>query len=290
MLGNIISAQRKKLGLTQEQLAQKLDVTNQAVSKWETDQSCPDVTMLPKLAELFGISMDELFGKEPPVREAVQDLPWEDDEAFRIVLYQGRKLLRSCKKAKEYTFTYQGPVRDVYCDLNMECGSVGGNVTAGGYVECEDVGGNVIAEGYVECGSVGDNVKAGGYVECQDVAGHVSAGGYVECDAVEGNVNAGGYAECDAVEGSVCAGSYIECDDVGGSVSAGTYVECGDVGGDVTSGDYVECGDIGGNVSAQGELIQGEDRDKSGVKIVFSSDDDEQKKKRFSFDLGDIFK
>ena len=290
MLGNIISAQRKKLGLTQEQLAQKLDVTNQAVSKWETDQSCPDVAMLPRLAEVFGISMDELFGREIPVRETVQGLPWEDDDAFRIVLYQGRNLLRKSKNAMQYTFTYQGPVRDIYCDLNMECGSIAGSVTAGGYVDCEDVGGNVIAESYVECGNVGGNVEAGGYTECQDVAGHVSAGGYVECDAVAGNVNAGGYAECDAVEGSVCAGSYIECDDVGGSVSAGSYVECGDVGGDVTSGDYVECGDIAGNVSAQGDLIQGEDRKSSGFTITVSDDEDAQKKKRYTFDWGDLFK
>ena len=290
MLGNIISAQRKKLGLTQEQLAQKLDVTNQAVSKWETDQSCPDVAMLPRLADLFEISMDELFGEEPTVRETVQDLPWEDDDAFRIVLYQGRKLLRKSKNAKQYTFTYEGPVRDIYCDLNIECGSIGGSVTAGGYVECEEVGGNVIAEGYVECGSVAGNVKAGGYTECADVAGHVTAGGYVECDAVEGNVNAAGYAECDAVEGSVCAGSYVECDDVGGSVSAGSYVECGDVGGDVTSGDYVECGDIEGNVSAQGDVTQGADRNGSDVKIIFSNDDDGQQKKRFSFDFGALFK
>ena len=275
MLGNIISAQRKKLGLTQEQLAQKLDVTNQAVSKWETDQSCPDVAMLPRLAELFQISMDELFGKEPAVQKIVQDLPWEEDGAFRIVLYKGRKLLRNSRHAQQFTITYEGPAQDVYCDLNLECGSIGGSVTVGGYVECEDVGGNIIAEGYVECGNVGGDIKAGGHVEC---------------DNVEGNVNAGGYAECDAVEGSVCAGSYVECDDVGGSVSAGSYVECGDVGGDVTSGDYVECGDIEGNVSAQGDVTQGADRNGSDVKIIFSNDDDGQQKKRFSFDFGDLFK
>lgn len=200
MLGNIISAQRKKLGLTQEQLAQKLDVTNQAVSKWETDQSCPDVAMLPRLAELFGISMDELFGREIPVRETVQDLPWEDDDAFRIVLYQGRKLLRKSKNAKQYTFTYEGPVRDIYCDLNMECGNIQGNLAAGGYVECTVVGGNV---------------EAGSYVECGDVAGSVTAGGYVECCAVGRDVNAGGYVECADVGRNVAAGDYVECNHVG---------------------------------------------------------------------------
>ena len=65
-LGKRIMAARKKLGLTQDQLAERLGVTAQAVSKWENDQSCPDITMLPKLAELFNISTDELLGRTPP--------------------------------------------------------------------------------------------------------------------------------------------------------------------------------------------------------------------------------
>ena len=61
-LGKRIVSHRKRLGLTQDQLAEKLGVTAQAVSKWENDQSCPDITMMPKLAEIFGITSDELLG------------------------------------------------------------------------------------------------------------------------------------------------------------------------------------------------------------------------------------
>ena len=50
--------------LTQDQLAEQLGVTAQAVSKWENDQSCPDITMLPRLAEIFGITTDALLGLE----------------------------------------------------------------------------------------------------------------------------------------------------------------------------------------------------------------------------------
>lgn len=64
-LGKRISNHRKRLGMTQDQLAEKLGVTAQAVSKWENDQSCPDITMLPKLSEIFGVSIDSLLGKEP---------------------------------------------------------------------------------------------------------------------------------------------------------------------------------------------------------------------------------
>ena len=67
-LGKRISACRKQLDLTQEQLAEKLGLTAQAVSKWENDISCPDITTLPKLADIFGITTDTLLGYEIPVR------------------------------------------------------------------------------------------------------------------------------------------------------------------------------------------------------------------------------
>ncbi|MBE6959076.1 MAG: helix-turn-helix transcriptional regulator [Ruminococcaceae bacterium] len=61
-LGKRIAENRKKLKLTQDQLAEQLGVTAQAVSKWENDQSCPDIATLPRLAEIFGISIDALLG------------------------------------------------------------------------------------------------------------------------------------------------------------------------------------------------------------------------------------
>lgn len=65
-LGKRIAEHRKRLGLTQDQLAEKLGITAQAVSKWENDLSCPDIATLPKLAEIFGITTDELLGREAP--------------------------------------------------------------------------------------------------------------------------------------------------------------------------------------------------------------------------------
>lgn len=68
-IGKRIAENRKRLSMTQDALAEQLGVTAQAVSKWENDQSCPDITMLPKLAEIFGISTDELLGC--PVQQRV---------------------------------------------------------------------------------------------------------------------------------------------------------------------------------------------------------------------------
>lgn len=63
-LGKRITEQRKNKGMKQEELAEKLNVSAQAVSKWENDQSCPDISILPKLSEILGISIDELLTGE----------------------------------------------------------------------------------------------------------------------------------------------------------------------------------------------------------------------------------
>lgn len=66
-LGKRIHEKRKALGMTQEQLAERLSVTGQAVSKWESDISCPDITTLAPLADILGLSVDELLrGQQKP--------------------------------------------------------------------------------------------------------------------------------------------------------------------------------------------------------------------------------
>lgn len=64
-LGKRIAMLRKEKGLTQEQLAEKVGVSAQAVSKWENDISCPDITLLPLLADILGVTVDELLGVKP---------------------------------------------------------------------------------------------------------------------------------------------------------------------------------------------------------------------------------
>ena len=60
-IGNRISKYRREKGLTQEELAEKLGVSSQAVSKWENDASCPDISLLPQLCRILSISTDELL-------------------------------------------------------------------------------------------------------------------------------------------------------------------------------------------------------------------------------------
>lgn len=95
-LGDKIACCRKVIGLTQEQLAEILGITKGAVSKWEQNISYPDITLLPSLADLFQISIDELFGRtinREPVYDLVDNTPWDDDRKMRVAFYHGKKLI-----------------------------------------------------------------------------------------------------------------------------------------------------------------------------------------------------
>lgn len=63
-IGKFIAACRKEKNLTQMQLAEKLNITNRAVSKWETGKSCPDVSIMMKLCDILGITVNELLSAE----------------------------------------------------------------------------------------------------------------------------------------------------------------------------------------------------------------------------------
>ena len=68
-LGMMISSLRKEKGMTQLQLAEKMGVTDKAVSKWERDLSMPDLNSIPKLAEIFEISVDDLMQMKTDTKE-----------------------------------------------------------------------------------------------------------------------------------------------------------------------------------------------------------------------------
>lgn len=60
-IGEMISSLRKEKGMTQNELAEKMNVTDKAVSKWERDLSCPDINTISKLADILDVSVDELL-------------------------------------------------------------------------------------------------------------------------------------------------------------------------------------------------------------------------------------
>ena len=94
-LGKKIKQLRYKAGLTQEQLAERMGVSPQSVSKWENAVAMPDITALPQLAEIFGVSIDDLFDLTSEQRlnrienrmdaedELPQDIFWEYEEFLK---------------------------------------------------------------------------------------------------------------------------------------------------------------------------------------------------------------
>lgn len=139
-MGARILRRRKEKGLTQEALANKLGVSNQAVSKWEGDVCCPDLQLLPLLADTLELSLDELFGresKEKPTQKAEADsqilpiaaeLPWEDDDSIHAVLFQGHRLLQPKQGSlfrhdkydeirKTVELHFSGTAQDIYSDF-----------------------------------------------------------------------------------------------------------------------------------------------------------------------------
>ena len=90
-IGKRIAALRRETNLKQDDLAQMLEVSPQAVSKWENDQTCPDISLLPKLAKILGVSVDELLSGKQEAQPVVTLVPEDQrkdikDMMLRIVV------------------------------------------------------------------------------------------------------------------------------------------------------------------------------------------------------------
>ena len=84
--GQRLQRLRKNANLTQEDVATKLNITAQAVSKWENDVSAPDISVLVELSDFLGVTLDELLGKETPATTLVPEAQRKDvnNMFFRI--------------------------------------------------------------------------------------------------------------------------------------------------------------------------------------------------------------
>lgn len=81
-IGETIRALRLERAITQEQLAEQLKVSAPAVSKWERGEAYPDITLVPKLAELLGVSTDRLFGIDQTADTAYYNKVYNDDNYY----------------------------------------------------------------------------------------------------------------------------------------------------------------------------------------------------------------
>jgi transcriptional regulator with XRE-family HTH domain len=225
VLASKIQGLRKQEGLTQATLAEKLNISFQAVSKWESGQSSPDITLLPELSEIFGVSIDALFGREAATNVETasvlsEALPWKNDNTLHAAVFRGKRLLRESNLNSNFVFVIQGEALNVDCHWDLQCEDIAGNASAGGDLNCADVGKDA------------------------------SAGGDISCGEIHGNANSGGDLSCANVDGNASAGCDLNCSDVGGDAYAGCDLNCSDVGGDASAGCDLSCGIIQGNAKA----------------------------------------
>lgn len=229
-INEVIRNKRHAMNISQEILAERLGVTVQAVSKWETGLSYPDITMLPKLAEYFEMSLDGLFFGEDKGNSFGGNLNGvPDDGKLRIVQCIGSKVMGKKEYMKNEKFELIIPDTDkkisfeVWGSVDIE-GDVGGYVDSGAGVNCGDVGTYVDAGGGVNCGNIGTYVDSGAGVNCGNVAGYIDAGGGVNCGNVSMNVQAGGDVKCGMICGDVDAGDDVNCTSIGGNVNCGGHI------------------------------------------------------------------
>ena len=183
-MGERIREMRKSKSLTQEALAQAVGVSIQAVSKWETGQSLPDVTLLPAIADYFDISMDALFGRAPaesagsvseeqPVQKEADSPLFPDDGRLRVVQYLGSQMLSAEESAGDRAIRVEfGRLpsgQSAKIDVEIQgsariAGPVNGalNVAKDAYID-GDINGAANVQGDLTCkGSVNGSVRSGG--------------------------------------------------------------------------------------------------------------------------------
>lgn len=151
---------RKKSGLSQEELANKLGVTFQAVSKWENAKAAPDIAFLPMMADIFGCYIDEFFSRDVKTEihyDHCAALPWADDNTIRIFQTLGKKIIKSQENNTciEVAFprncnetTRQYFKVEVFGNLFTD-GSINGDVVCHGRIDCHEINGDITSQGDV---------------------------------------------------------------------------------------------------------------------------------------------
>ena len=158
-MGTNIKQLRLQNNLTQDQVAEKLGVSYQAVSKWENNTNTPDITLLPQIANLFDISIDALFSDDLTACSELHPFMKEDD-VIRVVQMRGKKVVkvspifspdtppieiafpRDCNDRTQYFKV------EVYGHIISDS-SINGDVVCHQSIKCSAINGDVKSEGNI---------------------------------------------------------------------------------------------------------------------------------------------
>ncbi len=171
-MGDRIAELRKKKEMSQEMLAGKLDISFQAVSKWENNVSYPDIKLIPKIANVLECSIGYLFGENDKKCEGILIDKLPNDDTMRIVVARGNHILSSDEiesEGKRITVNVEG----ISCSADV---IISGNVVCGGIYNCADV----IIKGNLGCNEI---------CNCADIYayGEIGSTNIANCVSVSGN-------------------------------------------------------------------------------------------------------
>ena len=163
-IGHNIKQLRQQKNLTQDQVAEKLGVSYQAVSKWENNANTPDIGLLPEIAALFGVSIDALFSEHlneyPDIHSVMKD-----DDVIRIVQMRGNKILKVTP-----IFAPDTPPIEIAFPHDCNDRTQYFKVEVYGHVICDSsINGDVIAHQSIECSTINGDVKCKGNVKVNEL-------------------------------------------------------------------------------------------------------------------------
>lgn len=123
-LGKRIATLRREKELKQDELAEKLGISPQAVSKWENDQTCPDISLLPLLSKILGVSVDELLSGKKEEAPAVRLLPENERKDIRDMML---RILVSSADGDTVRVNLPLAIIEVAIDSGLNMSQVSGN-------------------------------------------------------------------------------------------------------------------------------------------------------------------
>lgn len=163
-IGQNIRTLRTRAGMTQEQLAGQLGVTYQAVSRWETGANTPDISLLPALATVFGVSIDALFNDQsalPPL--SLDHIP--NDDTIRVLQLRGRRLIDVAR-----TFSPDCPPIEIAFPRNCNDATQYFKVEVHGHVIADgSINGDVVAHMSVNCADINGTVRCDGDITVSNI-------------------------------------------------------------------------------------------------------------------------
>ena len=125
-LGNNLFNARKKSGLSQEEVAEKLGVTRQTVSKWETDETLPDIRLAKRMALLYDLSLDELISFDVDVKQIEEMIEKTTDEVQNKVdwtkVWSKKYPILARYQGEVQTEIYARELDKLLCDIEKRYG------------------------------------------------------------------------------------------------------------------------------------------------------------------------